>query len=78
MFDPFADGDDRARALVAQDRGERQPHGAVGQGQVGVTDPGGGEPDADPAGAGVRKDDLLISKGAPMAGSTAARTAMFG
>jgi hypothetical protein len=43
---------------VAEDGGDGYPHGAVGQREVGVTDPGGGQPDADLAGAGCRKVDL--------------------
>ena len=56
--DALADGDDRARALVAEDGGDGDAHGAVGQGQVGVADPGGGEPDPDLAGAGVGQVDV--------------------
>ncbi len=55
--DALADGDDRAGALVAEDRGERHAHGAVGQGQVGVADPGGGEPHPDLPRAGLRQLD---------------------
>lgn len=55
--DALADGDDGAGTLVAEDGGQRHPHGAVGQGQVGVADPGGGEPHPDPAGAGLGQLD---------------------
>lgn len=58
MRDAFADGDDRAGALVAEDGRDRHPHGPVGQGQVGVAHPGRGEPDADLAGAGGREVDV--------------------
>ena len=58
MGDPVADGHDRARALVTEDGGDGHAHGAVGQGEVGVADPGGGEPDADLAGAWVREVDV--------------------
>ncbi len=58
MGDALADGEDRARALVAEHGRHRHPHGAVGQRQVGVADPGGGEPDADLPGAGLRQFDL--------------------
>ncbi len=54
MRDALADGDDGAGALVAEHGGDRHAHGAVGQGEVGVTDPGGGEADPHPAGTGLR------------------------
>lgn len=56
--DALADGQDGARALVAEDGRHRDAHGAVGQGQVGVADPGGGERDTHLAGAGLRQDDV--------------------
>src|SRR5690606_39296302 len=55
--DALPDGDDGAGALVAEHGRHRQAHGAVGQGQVGVADPGGGEPDPHLAGAGVGQFD---------------------
>ncbi len=55
--DPVADGDDRAGALVAEDGRDRHAHGAVGERQVGVADPGGGEPDPDLAGTGLGEFD---------------------
>lgn len=58
MRDALADRDDGAGALVAEDGGYGHPHGAVGQREVGVADPGGREADAYPAGAGVRQDDV--------------------
>ncbi len=57
MGDALPDGDDRARALVAEDGRDRHPHGAVGQGEVGVADAGGGEADPDPSGARVGQLD---------------------
>jgi hypothetical protein len=68
VFDALADGDDRAGALVPEDGGDRHTHGAVRQGQVGVADPGGGEPDADPAGARLGKVDLRDLQGSPDGG----------
>ncbi|MBW8704535.1 hypothetical protein MBT84_33545 [Streptomyces sp. MBT84] len=50
MGDPLPHGHHGPRALVTEHRGHRNPHGAVGQGQIGVADPGGGQPDPDPAG----------------------------
>ena len=58
MGDALADGDDGAGALVAEHAAGADPHRAVGQGQVGVADPGGGEPDPDLAGAGLGQVDL--------------------
>lgn len=58
MRDAVADGDDGPGALVAEHRGDGHPHGAVGQGEVGVADPGGGEPYADLSGTGFRQVDL--------------------
>ncbi len=58
MADALTDRDDGARALVTEDGGDGQPHGAVGQRQVGVADPGGGEADAHLAGAGLGQGDV--------------------
>ncbi len=72
--DALADRQDRTGALMAEDGGHRDAHGAVGQGQVGVADPGGGERDAHLAGPGSGRTMSVISSGAPTAGRTAART----
>lgn len=56
--DTLADGDDRAGALVAEHGGDGHAHRAVGQGQVGVADPGGGELDADLPGTGLGQVDV--------------------
>jgi hypothetical protein len=58
MGDALADGEDGARSLMAEDGGDGHPHGAVGQGQVGVADPGGGETDPHLAGSGLREFDV--------------------
>ncbi|MGY4392849.1 hypothetical protein ACVWXB_006148 [Streptomyces sp. TE12347] len=50
--------EDRARALVTEDGGHGDPHGAVGEGEVGVTHPGRGEPHPDLPGAGIRQHDV--------------------
>ncbi len=58
MRDALPHGDHRARPLVPEHRRQRHPHRPVGQGQIGVADPDGGEPDADLAGPGVGQIDL--------------------
>ena len=58
MRDPLPDGEDRARAFVAENGGYGHTHGAVGEREVGVTDPGGGEPHPDLPGAGIGQHDL--------------------
>ena len=61
--DPGPDPLHHARALVAEDAGEREGQLAVAHGQIGVADPGGGQPDHDLVRPGLVQGDPLQGEG---------------
>ena len=71
--DVLADLDDRARALVAEDRAGHDADVAVLQRQVGVADAAGAELHHDVAGPGGAGSMFSIESGPPVSVNTAAR-----